>query len=128
MKIFQTKTPTPITKYKLLEVERISPLPELNAELKESMRTLQLHPGFNYILSRLRLTKSGLQHQLQEGFELPERDLHRIQAGIFFAGWLENELRRLTSTPSRPVRDLTDSEAESFLDISSFDANLERVG
>lgn len=96
----------------ILEIEKNSKLPELTGDLKESIKTLEYHPGYNYLIQRLRHAKAVMNSQLREGMELTETQLRYLQAGIFWAGWLENE--QLTLTKNRPVREQTSTEAEEF--------------
>lgn len=96
----------------IIEIEKDSKLPEMNGDLRESIRTLEYHPGYNYLIQRLRHAKSVMNAQLREGMELTETQLRYLQAGIFWAGWLENEQLSLTKKVTQRPQSL--GEAEEF--------------
>ena len=106
--MFNTKTIHTLT-----EVEKGTKLPELNADLKESLKTLPLHPAFNYLTQKMRLQASALAKALHEGADLEERQMRYLQAGIFWLTYLDSEIRRLTHT-TMPSRQASLSEAEEF--------------
>jgi hypothetical protein len=108
----------------IIELEKGSRLPELTGDLRESLRTLDYHPGFQYLLQRLRVAKAGILSQLQEGLSLTEVQLRYLQAGLYWAGWLENEHLSL-STKRPPSRPTTEDEEAEFRAIRE---NLELVG
>lgn len=110
---------------KVIELERTAELPQLTAELKDSLRTLQVHPGFHYLLQRFRMEKASLQHALHSGFNLTERELHHLQAGIHFAGWFDSELNRLTQIPRKAEREISLDERKLFDEVRS---SLELIG
>lgn len=113
------------TVYRLLEVEKAAALPPLTPELKDSLRTLQFHPGFQYMTSRLHFQRAELKRYLEEGFKLSEPELRHVQAGAFWAGWLERELRSLTFTPQVSPVEVSPDDADLFRQMQD---NLELVG
>jgi hypothetical protein len=119
---------TPIVKYpvyKIIEAPKASPLPELTTELKESLRALQLHPGFQYLMMRLQLERATIRETLEKGYQIPEGGLRHLQAGVYYTGWLENEIKRLTSVPRGPERTATPDEERLFAEAHSA---LELIG
>lgn len=109
----------------LVEVEKGGRLPELTAEMKESLKSLQYHSGHNYLMQRLRYHKALLQKNLNEGLQLDEVQLRYLQAGLYWVGWLESEIKTLTQTPSSKPQPATPVEQEEF---ERLQAHLELVG
>jgi hypothetical protein len=103
--------------YKIIELDKALKLPELNEDLKSSLRSLALQPAFQYLVQRFRLKKAAMESTLREGFKLDEQQLRYCQAGIYWAGEFERDIKQLTqdSVPTRaPVRD----ELEEFRKVS----------
>ena len=116
----------PTKVYKVVEVEKPRALPAISSdEVKAMLATLPEHPGFQYILARLRTQKALLKqaHETTRYEKLEE--VHMLQAGIFWAGWLEAELGRLTKKAAAVEADTTEFEADAFAQVDSM---LERVG
>lgn len=99
--------------YQILEVEKGSKLPELTADLKESLRALQHVPAFQYLIMKLRYDKAAVEKSLRDGLFLPEAQLRGLQAGCYWLEYLEREINSLTkgTTPPRPS---TPTEAQEF--------------
>jgi len=102
-----------------------TPLPELTPDLKDSLRSLQFHPGFVYLLTRLRLERAQLRKCLEQGYQLEHGALRHLQAGVHYTGYIEDTLLSLTATPAPPKRDATLNELELFNKVRE---NLELVG
>lgn len=102
--------------YHTVELDPAAKLPELTGDLKESIKALANHPGFQYLLTRFRHQKAAMNTSLQEGFNLPETQLRYIQAGVFWAGFFEREARLLTQTAPKSAP-ATNGEAEQFAKI-----------
>lgn len=110
--------------YHVIELEKGSKLPELNGDLKESIKALVAHPGFNYLLQRLRFQKSAMETTLREGLNLTEIQLRYLQAGIYWASQLERDISTLTQT--RPqAQPAPDNAAGEFERVRQ---NVELVG
>jgi transposase len=89
------------------------------------LATLPEHPGFQYILARLKAQKSLLKQAHETTRYEKLDDVHMLQAGIFWAGWLEQEIARLTKKAATVEADTTNFEADAFQHIDSM---LERIG
>lgn len=100
--------------YKVVEIERETKLPPVTADLRESLKTLQYHPGFQYLIHKMKYEKAALAKYLHEGFNLTEKELHHLQAGIHYIGWIEAELGRLAAAPVSVVRSAAQEEREVF--------------
>lgn len=92
--------------YRTIEVDKGVDLPPLSEELKEGLKTLQHNFAFQYLVNRLKLERAELQRQLAKGFTLDEQQLHFIQSGIFYCGWLEDTIARLTHIPKAAPKDV----------------------
>jgi hypothetical protein len=110
--------------YHVVEVEKTAKLPEMTGDLKESLKTLQHLPAFQYILQRMKVKKAAMENALREGFKLSEGELRYLQAGIFWAGELERDIQLLIkdSVPTRPA---TVDETEEFRRVNR---QLELIG
>ena len=103
--------------YHVVEIDKSTKLPELTGDLRESLRTLALLPAFQYLLQRFRVKKAAMESTLREGFKLDEQQLRYCQAGIYWAGEIERDIKLLTQdvTQSRPAQV---DELEEFRKIS----------
>ena len=101
----------------VVEIDKSTKLPELTGDLRESLRTLALLPAFQYLLQRFRVKKAAMESTLREGFKLDEQQLRYCQAGIYWAGEIERDIKLLTQdvTQSRPAQV---DELEEFRKIS----------
>lgn len=108
----------------VIELEKGSKLPELTGDLRENLKTLQHSAGFNYLLQRLRVQRASLLAHLREGLNLNETQLRYLQAGIYWAGWLESELQSLTVNKQAPRATTPDEDME----FSKVRESLQLVG
>jgi hypothetical protein len=110
--------------YHIIEIEKGAKLPELTGDLKESLKALVNHPGFQYLLMRFRHQKAAITTALQEGMRLSETELRFLQAGTYWTSYLERDIHALTQ--SRPqATPAVDHEAQEFAKIQQ---NLDLVG
>ena len=112
--------------YKIIEVERprTSPSEDL-PELREGLKALGANPYFAWMLGRLKAQRNFLETRLKESRFDKIEDVSFVQGGVFWTGWLEREVERLTVAPPRPELTPEEQEIEAFRQI---DALLERVG
>ena len=82
--------------YHVIEFDKSTKLPELTGDLRESLKTLALLPAFQYLMQRFRVKKAAMETTLREGFKLDEQQLRYCQAGIYWAGELERDIKLLT--------------------------------
>ena len=114
-------------KYRIVEIER--PRAQTQAfdgpELREGLKALAGNPFFKALTSRLRTQRYALESRLKESrFERIE-DVSFVQSGVFWTGWLEREIARLTAEPQKPELSPEQQEIEAF---QAIDALLVRVG
>lgn len=102
------------TKYSIVEIEKEAKLPEFNPEIRESLKTLQFHPGFVYLQQKLKYEKAMLAKYLHEGFQLGEKELHHLQAGIYYLGYLEREIANAIRKGEATARAAANPEVEAF--------------
>lgn len=82
--------------YHVVEIDKSTKLPELSGDLRESLKTLSLLPGFQYLMQRFRVKKAAMEATLREGFKLDEQQLRYCQSGIYWAGEIERDIKILT--------------------------------
>lgn len=82
--------------YHVVEFDKQTKLPELTGDLRESLKTLALQPAFQYLMQRFRVKKAAMESTLREGFKLDEQQLRYCQAGIYWAGEIERDIKLLT--------------------------------
>jgi hypothetical protein len=99
--------------YHVVEFDKSTKLPELTGDLRESLKTLSLLPAFQYLMQRFRIKKAAMETTLREGFKLDEQQLRYCQAGIYWAGEIERDIKLLTQEqPS--TRPASVDELEAF--------------
>lgn len=98
--------------YHVIELEKTAALPELTNDLKESLKALRHMPAFQYLLHRLRVKKAAVQNALNEGFQREDRELRYLQAGLFWLGDIDRDIRVLTQDASQPRPAAVDELAE----------------
>ena len=102
------------TKFEVVPVEGPR-LPEMTPELREAIWSLSHHPGFQYLATKLRTQKALLLKTLQEGRHTDIRDVDFIQGGIFWTGWLDNQLN--SHQPKTPPTNASPDEIQAFEEI-----------
>jgi hypothetical protein len=103
--------------YHVVELDKLTKLPELTGDLRETLKTLATNPAFQYLMQRFRVKKAAMETTLREGFKLDEQQLRYCQAGIYWSGELERDIQILTQEqPQR--RPAHVDELEEFKKIS----------
>lgn len=98
--------------YHVVELPANTKLPELTGDLREGLKALALMPAFQYLMLRLRLKKAAMQQALDEGFKLELDALRYFQAGIYWAGDIERDMKILTQDQTQPRPASTDEQGE----------------
>jgi hypothetical protein len=111
--------------YKIIEVERPRTSPEDLPELREGLKALGANPYFAWLLGRLKAQRNFLETRLKESRFDKIEDVSFVQGGVFWTGWLQREVERLTLAPPRAELTPEQEEIEAFQQI---DALLTRVG
>ncbi|MBZ5617096.1 MAG: hypothetical protein LAO23_24150 [Acidobacteriia bacterium] len=113
-------------RYRVVEVSKPRPESlEVTPELREGLRTLNANPFMKVIMARLQQQRFALEAALKGTRFAKTEDIAYVQQGVFWTGWLERELNRLTEAPEQPGLSPTQQEEELFREVDSM---LERVG
>lgn len=88
--------------YHVVEFDKQTKLPELTGDLRESLKSLALQPAFQYLMQRFRVKKAAMETSLREGFKLDEQQLRYLQAGVYWSGEIERDIKLLTQ--EQPTR------------------------
>jgi hypothetical protein len=103
--------------YHVIEFDKSTKLPELSGDLRESLKTLAMLPAFQYLMQRFRVKKAAMESTLREGFKLDEVQLRYCQAGIYWAGEIERDIKLLTQEqPTR--RPASTDELAQFKEVA----------
>lgn len=98
----------------VVEVEKGRRPPELTLELARSVQTLQAHPGFLYLLTKLAFQRSVLRQALERKRHKTIADSEFIQSGIAWSGWLEDEVQAAIDFQVPAESEATRPEASIF--------------
>lgn len=113
-----------IDRYSIVEVEK--PVTIIDPDAAASVRTLSGHPGFTYLLAKLKLQRSLLETKLKSSKHREMRDVEFLQSGIFWSKWLEDQINQeVYITPSAPQKPVGEDEAAIFERVR---AAIETVG
>lgn len=94
--------------------------PKLTPELLESVLSIKGHPGWEYLLDKLRYQRQVLRAHLESDPLESLEQVHDLRAGIRWTGWLEDQMNFLSATNAeRTVFIPTPREEELFREISS---------
>lgn len=123
LKSFFTRT----EKYIIIEIDKaIGKVPTLTQEIRDSVKSLQYHPGFVYLQKKFHAERAYLETLLHEGHTLSERELHHLQAGIHYLSYLDSELKKMfVDIPKNNTRSAYDDEVDAFERIRS---HVETIG
>jgi hypothetical protein len=114
-----------ITQYKVVEVKAPRSAQAWTKETKESVATLDYHPGFLALVERLNLQKQMLENKCSREFHKDLREADYLQAGVFWLGYVQELVAKATKRSAPAPTDAFDEELEAFKQI---DAQIERIG
>lgn len=110
----------------IVEREPQVKLEKLDQPTQEAIIGLQFHPGFQYLMQKLRYQRGLLQAALQQNRQETMADVEFLKSGIAWTGWLEQQIATETRAKNRPRPEIpTDTEEQAFKQI---EAQLEEVG
>lgn len=96
----------PKRQIQIVEIDKGTRVPPIDEGVAQSIKTLQSHPGFQYLLAKLKFHREVLKNQLSGSKQASMEDVMLLQSGIAWSGWLQNELDRAidfkTSAPQAP--------------------------
>ena len=101
------RKPAPMVR--IVEVDKGQRPVPMTEEIARSIQTLQGHPGFLYLLGKLKFHRGILKEQLSTVRQDSMANVLMLQSGIAWSGWLQTELELAinfrASAPSAPSRD-----------------------
>jgi hypothetical protein len=112
--------------YKIVEVKAPRPTYRWDDHTRDAVSTLTAHPGFVALVERLGITKAQLEAKNNTQWKKDLREADFIQAGIFWCGWLEEQINKATVKGSQ--RQYLDPMAEELAAFKELDSRIERVG
>lgn len=90
----------------VVEVEKSQRVLPLDADIARVVASLQSHPGFLYLLGKLKFHREILRSTLDSRRQVSMEDVIMLQSGIAWSGWLKDELEKAvdfkTSAPQAP--------------------------
>jgi hypothetical protein len=109
-------------KPKVIEVEKAQRVPPMDADIARSIQTLQSHPGFLYILAKLKFQREVLKTQVATTRQASMEDVIMLQSGVAWSGWLQTQLDQAigfksTSAPATPAEITLFEEAQRNLEV-----------
>jgi hypothetical protein len=111
----------------VVEVDKPRDLKTFNdADVKESVVSLQSHPGFLYLLAKLRFQRNALESHLKRQKQETMQEVDFLKSGIAWAGWLEDQLN--TAIKFRTVKPPQEAEAEEIELFNQLSKMLTQVG
>lgn len=113
----------PKIEYRVVEVAAPRTVGEFNKDAASAIATLQGHPGFQYLLQKLRWQNAALVSAIKTRRQGSVRDFEFLQSGIAWTGWLEEQLQRAIGYREQvevPAEAPYESERQAFEDIQKF--------
>jgi len=112
--------------YKIVEIKAPRPTFRWDENTQDAVSTLTAHPGFIALTERLAITKAQLESKNNTQWKKDLREADFIQAGIYWSGWLLEQVSKATlKGSSRKYIDPLQEEQEAF---EKLNAQIERVG
>lgn len=98
----------------ILEVEKGARVPGLDKDSAQAVASLQGHPGFLYLLAKLKFQNEVLKSTLQSRRHENIREVEFLQSGIAWTNWLRDQLEGAVNFKTAPVTDASASEQTIF--------------
>lgn len=125
LRVWLNVAPVVETVYKVVEVKAPRLTQSWDKDTKDAVATLQAHPGWVAIQDRLSLQKQMLENKLAHEFHKDIRSIDYIQAGVFWLGYIQDQIAKAAERPANRVVDPLQEELNAFRAI---DSQIERVG
>jgi|SRR5271157_6507087 len=110
--------------YKIVEVKAPKTQLRWDNSTRESISTLQSHPGFIALTDKLALCRAQLETKNNRVYKKDLREADFLQTGIFWCSWLQEQVEQSTHLGSQKTFDAMDEELKAFQEINS---QIERV-
>lgn len=120
---FSSKKSTP----KVIEVEVPRKAPLFSKEIKESLAALPGHPGFEYLLNRLKFEQAVLATKLKNERHESMRDVEFLQSGIFWTNWLRGQLDKVVFRPEPRAFDALPDETVLLDELPPLPESIEVI-
>jgi len=114
-----------VVRYKVIEIKPPRLSQTWSKETKEAVATLSSHPGFIFLVDRLNLQRQMLESKLAREFHKDLREIDYLQAGVFWLGYIQDQVAKASQLPNARPLDAMQEEEEAFRLI---DASIERIG
>lgn len=110
----------------IVEVDKPREVALLDPEMAKSVASLREHPGFLYLLAKLRYQRAMLRAHLERTRQEKLSDVDFIKSGINWCGWLEEQLSKAAKIEiERPQLPPLAAEEAAFQEVSRM---LEVIG
>ena len=98
-------------------IEILAPLPVLDKEANEYIKTLQYHPGFLELMNRLKIQRAFLETRLKRD---PAANMRDLQAAIYWNEFWERSVHELVHRHKLVVTQVHESDlTEEFNKINN---------
>ncbi len=111
--------------YKIVEVKAPRPSYRWDENTVQAVTTLTSHSGFVDLVDRLAISKAQLESKNNTQWKKDLREADFIQAGIFWCGWLQEQIDKATYKGSQ--RKSIDPFEEELAAFKELDSRIERV-
>lgn len=78
----------------ILEVEAGKRIPPLDETTRAAVTSLDSHPGFQYLIAKLRIERAIIESRLRSERHTDLASVAYLQAGVKYSRWLEDEVSR----------------------------------
>ncbi len=113
-------------KYLIVEVDKPREVGLLDKEMAASVASLREHPGFLYLLAKLRYQRAMLRAHLERTHQTSISEVDFVKSGINWCGWLEEQLAKAAKIETeRPQLPPMEAEELAFQEVSKM---LEVIG
>lgn len=113
------------TVFKVIEIEKQT-VPELNGASAMAVASLATHPGFQYLMAKLKFQRAALKDALEKTRHKTLNDVEFLQSGANWCNWLQIELDKAVSIVNNPKPRVARAyELEAFEQLKG---NVELVG
>ena len=107
------------SEYRIVEIEKPREVSALDKETAQSVASLSGHPGFMYLLNKLRYQRAMLISHLARTKQDSLNEVYFLQSGVAWCTWLEDQLNQALGIVRRPSPQVpTPEELEAFQEIS----------
>jgi hypothetical protein len=113
------------TKILVVEVEPGRRIPDLDEDSRQAVVSLAHHPGFRYLMAKLKFERAVLQSKLVKERHSDIADVAYLQGGVHWLGWLEDFVRKETQSVLNRHQDASHAEELAFKEAM---AAYEEVG